>query len=135
MRDDQFVEEIRNRFNAGEKLEYVFFWSHQSSKSEITASCFSQWYAASFDVDGERYPTAEHYMMAEKASLFEDYAIRTQVLRAPSPGAAKALGRKVRNFDEEIWVKNRYTIVCRANEAKFSQNHDRYADSCRGESC
>jgi ribA/ribD-fused uncharacterized protein len=24
-------------------------------------------------------------------------------------------------FDEEVWVKHRFAIVCRANEAKFSQ--------------
>jgi ribA/ribD-fused uncharacterized protein len=61
-------------------------------------------------------------MMAEKAALFEDRATREQVLCAASPGAAKALGREVRGFDEAVWLKSRFSIVVQANEAKFGQN-------------
>jgi ribA/ribD-fused uncharacterized protein len=122
MRDSEFLAELRSRFNAGEKFRYLFFWGHQPAKSGITAACFSQWYSAPFVVNGEHYPTAEHFMMAQKAALFGDHQIKTQVLQAGSPGAAKALGRKVRNFDEATWVANRFSIVVRANSAKFSQN-------------
>lgn len=122
MDDTILVEELRNRFNAGEKLKFVFFWGHQSSKNGVTASCFSQWYDAPFTVERNLYPTAEHFMMAEKAALFGDESTRAQVLQAPNPGAAKALGRKVRCFDEQVWLQHRYSIVIRANKAKFSQN-------------
>ena len=122
VRDTRLLEYLRRRFNAGEKMEYVFFWGHQTSRSGVTASCFSQWYGAPFVIEGQRYPTAEHYMMAEKAALFGDQATRAQVLQAPNPGAAKALGRQVRGFDEETWLANRFSIVTRANEAKFAQN-------------
>jgi ribA/ribD-fused uncharacterized protein len=124
MNDSQFFEGIRVRFNAGEKLKYLFFWGHQPSKTGVTASCFSQWYVAPFVVDGQLYPTAEHFMMAEKAALFGDQATRALVLQAPNPGAAKALGRKVRDFDESAWLENRFSIVVRANAAKFSQNEE-----------
>lgn len=63
-------------------------------------------------------------MMAEKAALFGDEATRAMVLDASTPGAAKALGRQVRNFDETTWLANRYSIVVRGNAAKFSQNTD-----------
>jgi len=122
MSDAQFLEDLRARFNAGKKLKYVFFWGHQARKNGVTVACFSQWYSAAFIVDGERYPTAEHYMMAQKAALFGDLETRAQVLQAPNPGAAKALGRQVRGFDEATWVENRFSIVVRANKAKFSQN-------------
>lgn len=122
--DTHHVEDLRSRFNAGEKMKYVFFWGHQKSKSGISSSCFSQWYGAPFIVEGDRYPTAEHFMMAEKAALFGDQATRAQVLKAPNPGAAKALGRQVRGFDESKWVENRFSIVTRANHAKFSQNEE-----------
>lgn len=122
MDDSQFLEDLRSRFNAGKKLKYLFFWGHQPAKSGVTAACFSQWYHAPFVVDGARYPTAEHFMMAQKAALFGDPEIRAQVLQAPSPSAAKALGRKVRGFDEATWVANRFSIVVRANTAKFAQN-------------
>lgn len=63
-------------------------------------------------------------MMAEKAALFGDSATRDQILQAPNPGAAKALGRKILGFDESIWLQNRFSIVVRANEAKFSQHQE-----------
>lgn len=122
MRDTEHLEALRVRFNRGERLKYVFFWGHQPGKGGVSASCLSQWYASPFIVDGQRYPTAEHFMMAEKASLFGDLATRARVLEAPSPGAAKALGRQVRGFDESAWLEHRFAIVVRSNRAKFSQN-------------
>ena len=122
MHDSKLLEDLRARFNAGEPLDFTFFWGHQRSKSAVTASCFSQWYEAEFVVEGQRYPTAEHFMMAEKAALFDDQEIRAQVLQAPTPNAAKALGRKVRGFNDQRWLQHRYDIVVRANQAKFSQN-------------
>jgi ribA/ribD-fused uncharacterized protein len=122
--DTQLVEDLRRRFNAGEELNYLFFWGHQRGKSGITAACFSQWYEAPFIIDGRRYPTAEHFMMAEKAALFGDDATRARVLLAPNPAAAKALGRQVQGFDNDLWLEHRFSIVFRANEAKFAQNSD-----------
>jgi ribA/ribD-fused uncharacterized protein len=61
-------------------------------------------------------------MMAEKAALFDDQEIRAQVLQATTPNAAKALGRKVRGFNDQRWLQHRYDIVIQANQAKFSQN-------------
>ncbi|QHF50091.1 NADAR family protein [Pseudomonas sp. S49] len=122
MHDSKLLEDLRARFNAGEPLDFTFFWGHQRSKGAVTASCFSQWYEAEFVVEGQRYPTAEHFMMAEKAALFDDQEIRAQVLLAPTPNAAKALGRKVRGFNDQRWLQHRYDIVVRANQAKFSQN-------------
>ncbi len=85
---------------------------------------FSQWYPAAFEVDGERYATAEHYMMAEKARLFGADGIRRQILQAGSPKQAKALGRQIVGFKDEVWNAHRFDIVCRANFAKFSQHAD-----------
>ncbi|MFJ2481803.1 NADAR family protein [Pseudomonas sp. NPDC087598] len=120
--DSKYLEDLRSRFNSAENLEFTFFWGHQPSKKGVTAACFSQWYVAEFKVDGQCYPTAEHFMMAEKAALFGDHEIRAQVLQATTPEAAKALGRKVRGFNNEEWLQHRYDIVVRANQAKFSQN-------------
>lgn len=55
------IEWLSSDFAKGKKLKFVFFWGHQKSKNhEITSTCFSQWYAAPFTVDGVRYGTAEH---------------------------------------------------------------------------
>lgn len=122
MNDSQFVEDLVRRYKAGEKLDYVFFWGHRHSKKGVTASCFSQWYVAPFEVDGQRYQSAEHYMMAEKAALFGDQPTRARIIEATDPNAAKALGRQVQGFDEALWAQERFAIVARANQAKFSQN-------------
>ena len=107
----------------GKKVEYVLFWGHRrSADGSITKSCFSQWYKAPFQINGITYPTAEHYMMAEKARLFDDKETLQKILKAKSPGEAKSLGRQVAGFNESKWLGERFDIVCRANCAKFTQD-------------
>jgi ribA/ribD-fused uncharacterized protein len=107
----------------GGQAKYVLFWGHTSPHtSAITKACFSQWFGAPFVVDGTRYLTAEHYMMAEKARLFADPVALASVLAASNPGQAKAAGRAVQNFDETVWLDKRWDIVVRANVEKFAQN-------------
>ncbi|WP_371850733.1 NADAR family protein [Pseudoduganella violaceinigra] len=101
----------------------VLFWGHQPSQDgAIKKTCFSQWFEAEFEVDGIRYPTAEHFMMAGKARLFGDEKALARIMQARNPGAAKAAGRKVQGFDEPTWEAHRWEIVVAANVAKFSQN-------------
>jgi len=108
-----------------DRVKFLFFWGHQKSKSgEITAACFSQWWAAPFKVDDVRYSTTEHWMMAQKARLFGNEEIYQQILAAKSPAEAKALGRQVKNFDEAVWNTNRSAIVMRGNLEKFRQHAD-----------
>ena len=119
------LDELRALVASGKRQRFVFFWSHKPKRPDsLGAECFSQWYAAPFEEDGVRYPTSEHYMMAEKARLFGDHENRQRILCAGSPGAAKALGRRVRGFREDVWSKHRNRIVVAANLAKFSQNSD-----------
>ncbi|MCI4664440.1 MAG: NADAR family protein [Neomegalonema sp.] len=108
----------------GARPKFVLFWGHtpQSPTSPLGAACLSQWFPAAFTVDEIAYPTAEHYMMAEKARLFGDEAARQRVWAATSPGAAKAVGREVRDFVQATWEAERFEIVRRGSRAKFAQN-------------
>ncbi|KAF0758401.1 hypothetical protein AaE_003952 [Aphanomyces astaci] len=81
-----------------------------------------QWFEAPFSIDDISYPTAEHFMMAEKARLFHDNDTLADILGATDPATAKAYGRSVDNFDEGVWCRHRFDIVVRANTAKFGQN-------------
>ena len=45
-----------------------------------------------------------------------------KILAAPHPGAAKALGRQVRGFDEQRWAGHRFKMVIAGNMAKFGQH-------------
>lgn len=63
-------------------------------------------------------------MMAEKARLFKDNETLNEIMKSSYPKQMKTLGRKVKNFDEELWVKSRYSIIVKGNYAKFTQNKD-----------
>ncbi|HEY4200891.1 MAG TPA: NADAR family protein [Devosiaceae bacterium] len=117
------VTELQALVAAGAAPKYLLFWGHRPMRDgSIGKTCMSQWFEAAFTVDGVRYPTAEHYMMAGKARLFGDEEIARRIVDTAEPGAVKALGRKIRGFDEETWRQRRSAIVEAGNLAKFSQN-------------
>lgn len=112
-----------NTLEKGETIKYIYFWGHQPGRSgAITTSCFSQWWKSPFEVEGIIYPTAEHWMMAQKALLFNDKQSFEAIINAKTPGAVKALGRQVKDFDNELWEKKRFDIVVKGNFYKFSQD-------------
>lgn len=116
---------LQARFDRDERIKYLFFWGHQPSRDDrVGAECLSQWYERPFVVDGVTYPTAEHWMMAEKARLFADGDTLQAILAAKSPGEAKELGRQIRNFDQKTWEAERVGIVKAGNLHKFSQHED-----------
>lgn len=117
------LEALRDRAASGERFSYLCFWGHRPrADGRASAACFSQWYDAPFVVEDQRYATAEHWMMAEKARLFGDESALARVFAKDDPGAAKAAGRSVRNFDEALWLEHRFGIVVRGNRAKFEQH-------------
>ena len=117
------LPELQRRLVGGEAFDYLHFWGHRPrADGALSASCFSQWYAARFEVDGVVYPSAEHFMMAEKARLFDDERTLQQVLVAPTPNDAKALGRRVASYDDGRWAAHRFDAVVRGNAAKFTQS-------------
>jgi ribA/ribD-fused uncharacterized protein len=61
-------------------------------------------------------------MMHQKALLFGDLEVASQILAATSPSQQLDLGRSVKNFSPEEWEKQRIRIVRDGNIAKFSQN-------------
>lgn len=119
------IDWLKNKHKNGENLKYIYFWGHTPKHTQkLDVSCFSQWWPANFTVDGILYPTAEHYMMAQKAKLFDDDKIFTEILKSKHPKQAKDLGRRIQNFDYGRWQKHRFDIVTAGNLAKFSQNPD-----------
>lgn len=101
--------------------DFVFFWQPPSQDPSPYA-CLSQWADSPFEVAGQLYPTAEHWMMAEKARLFDDPEIEAEILRAKHPKTVKALGRKVRGYENTRWHAERERIVFEGNLHKFQQN-------------
>lgn len=117
------IETLIAKESAGNRNKFLCFWGHQPAKDgTITKACFSQWWLSAFTVNEITYATAEHWMMAKKAELFKDDEVLSKILSAKSPAEAKKLGRQVKNYQEEIWLANRYLIVKEGNFHKFSQN-------------
>lgn len=105
--------------------EFLFFWGHQPSKDgSIIKTCMSQWWPANFEENGIVYKTAEHYMMAGKARLFNDQEIAEKIIAKTSPKDVKDLGRQIKNFDAALWDQHKYNIVEQGNYLKFSQNNN-----------
>lgn len=88
------------------------------------ASPFSQWYRCAFEDSGVHFNCAEQYMMHGKAKLFDDPETAALILAADHPRDHKALGRKVKRFDDAVWKRERERIVMAGNRAKFAQNAD-----------
>ncbi|MDY7229346.1 NADAR family protein [Hyalangium rubrum] len=101
---------------ADEQRRFTFFWRSESP--------FSQWYPSRFVVEGKPFMCAEQYMMHGKAVLFGDLEVARRILASESPKTHKALGRKVRGFDDQVWKRERERIVYEGNHAKFTQSDE-----------
>ena len=90
----------------------VFFWS----------GWLSQWYPSKFTIDNITYSCAEQYMMSQKALLFNDQENYALIMNTADPKKQKAYGRKVKNFNQYVWIEKREEFVYQANLAKFTDN-------------
>ncbi|MCX3058947.1 NADAR family protein [Streptomyces beihaiensis] len=109
--------------SSGARVKYLHFWGHAPRRDgTLGAGCLSQWWPSPFTVDGVRYATAEHWMMAAKARLFGDAEAERAALAADHPSQAKKAGRLVRGFDEEIWARDRFDVVVEGSVHKFASD-------------
>lgn len=113
---------IRSLEKNQKNVKFLFFWGHTQKTNHIDKSCLSQWFAAPFSLAGITYATAEHYMMAQKARLFANDELVEKIIHSSHPHQAKALGRQVKNFNENVWQQHRIDYVVTGNFAKFSQH-------------
>ncbi|MFC5664030.1 NADAR family protein [Kitasatospora misakiensis] len=134
MSDEHAIDPVdtRNRADlttavaAGARPEWLMFWGHQSQRDgSLGPGVLSQWWPGHpFTVDGVTYATAEHWMMAGKARMFDDTKTLARILAAPSAAEAKKLGRQVRDFDDAAWRDGRFELVVAGNVAKFGGHDD-----------
>ena len=81
---------------------------------------FSNFAPYSIFLDGERWPTSEHYFQAQK---FKDLAYRAKIRKANSPTLAARLGRDRKQKLRRDWESVKVGIMRKAVLAKFTQ-HD-----------
>lgn len=97
----------------------VFFW-----RANEKHGMFCQWYTSTFYCDGHPFTTAEQYMMYRKAETFGDASTASAILKSPKkhPRQHKAMGRKVKGFDDDVWATAGTDAVVTGNLCKFTQN-------------
>ena len=98
----------------------VLFHGSDESKGEYRN--FSNMSEHRIDVDGSTYPTVEHYFQAMKAKEFKDEEVYEKLIKAKSAKAAKALGKKVKGFEKEIWDSKKDDIMQKGIKTKFVQH-------------
>lgn len=98
-------------------LDYLYFWREHEQNG-----VFSQWYFEDMVIDGVTYNCCEQYMMAQKALLFNDLEIHSQIMQTTSPKVQQSLGKKVKDFNNGVWDNFKGSIVFRGNLAKFNGN-------------
>lgn len=122
MQSPHTLDLLIERYETRDKIKFLFFWGNAANGSEITKACLSQWYDSAFTADDIIYKTSEHWMMAQKALLFNDTQSFEKIIQSNKPGEAKDLGREVKGFIPDIWESKRFDIVVTGNIYKFSQN-------------
>ncbi len=104
---------------------HVLFYGHTPNK--IGIHIFSQWFPVKFTEYFNKntfieYENSEQYMMAHKALLFGDDYHFDKIMETTDPAIMKKLGRKIKDFDQDIWDAHKFDIVTEGNRLKFGQN-------------
>jgi len=115
--------ELQHCLRNGGDAKFMFFWGHKPGpRGMIGKACFCQTWPSKFQVNGQLFPTATHYIAATKAQLFDDSKTLAAILATSDPSQAVTLGNHVAGLDEAVWARHRYETVIVANREKFSQN-------------
>lgn len=83
---------------------------------------FSNWYPVRFQYRGIYFSNSEQAFMYEKALFFGDFKTLGEITLTRDPKEVKALGRKVKNFEPNIWSEVSLGFMIMVNLAKYCQN-------------
>ena len=98
----------------------MFFFSGNPALNET--QYLSALYEAPIQVEGITFPTVEHYFQWSKAKQFGDADAQAKILKTPSAKSVKAYGKKVKNFDQEVWTEASERVMRTGLKAKFMQH-------------
>lgn len=82
----------------------------------------SNWYLSDFTVDGIKFSSMEQYMMYQKAVVFKDKDIASQILKTNDVARIKDFGRQVSNYNDSVWNGMRQIVIYKGLLEKFRQN-------------
>lgn len=91
---------------------HIYFWGGE----------LSNWYSCIFKYKGHAFKNTEQAFMWEKAIYFNDVLTATEILDEPNPRRNKALGRSIKNFNSEEWLKVSFKYMFDVNFAKWTSS-------------
>ena len=102
---------------------YFSQWAHSPFSGAIPGLRYTSSGQQLHPVGTIRFSCCEQYMMAAKAMMFEDQETLLEIMDATHPGDMKRLGRKVKNFDVDVWNRHARDVVYLGNFYKFTQHN------------
>ncbi len=86
--------------------------------------CFSNFSRHGFELDGQHWPTAEHYYQAQKFINTGHAYLSQKIQRAQTPGEAAQIGRNPQHPLRSDWEVVKLTVMYAAIQAKFKTHTD-----------
>ncbi|KAG9085346.1 hypothetical protein FRC06_003651, partial [Ceratobasidium sp. 370] len=101
----------------------IYFWKPEQEHGYLSPWYYTQFKSTEANGSTFTYHSAEQYMIHRKGLLFApNSSVTHEILKTTSPAEIRALGRKVPNFDEAAWSKQKLSVVTMGNFLKFSQD-------------
>ena len=85
-------------------------------------SVFSNFHPSIFHLDGLMFKSVEQYYQYNKASMFGDQLACELIMSETNPARIKAIGRRVKGFDENRWTQKCLDFIYIGNMEKYKQN-------------
>lgn len=100
-----------------ETKDMVLFWQNDS--------VFSNWYTPiEIQYENMTFNNSEALFMYLKAKSFKDEVAMAKILANQDPKVVKAVGRTIKNYNDEEWSKGRLAVMEWVCLMKFEQNED-----------
>tara|TARA_B110000037_G_scaffold199118_1_gene238661 strand:- start:337 stop:831 length:495 start_codon:yes stop_codon:yes gene_type:complete len=104
-----------------ETIDSIYFYGHNNEFGYL-----SNFYKCNFVENDIKYNCSEQYFMYHKCLLFDEKnkLLINKILNETNQYKIKKYGRMVQNFNEVVWIANRYNIMKQGVLLKFFQNND-----------
>ena len=97
-------------------IDIILFYGPDEPYFEL-----ANYYERTIMLDGEAWPTVEHYFQSQKTNLPE---WREKIRTCGTPDESKKLGWEVPDYHDDNWLKKRESVMETAVRAKFDQHLD-----------
>lgn len=131
---------LKNEMSKGQSINFIGFWGEDNLNGEFSNFYLSEFKDTIFNGDAYTFSCSEQYFMYQKAMTFGSMDIALDILELTKDSSGKyvsknasgkpentaygfkKLGRRVKNFKEDVWDSKREQVMLDALTLKFSQN-------------